>query len=85
MRQAAHADDSGVRDEIRQTVAVAKVAVPKLCGDVIDMALQVHGASGVSQDTILAQAYASARALRIADGSDEVHATTIAKLELRKK
>lgn len=63
---------------------IAKIAVPKLCADVINMALQVHEASGVSQGTILAQAYANARAFRHGDGSDEVHTTTIANQELGK-
>lgn len=51
---------------------------------VIDMAIQVHGAGGVSSDTVLAHLWATSRTLRIADGPDEVHLGTIAKLELRR-
>lgn len=51
---------------------------------VIDMAMQVHGGAGLSGDTVLSHLYATARTLRIADGPDEVHLGTIAKLELQK-
>ena len=51
---------------------------------VLDRAIQAHGAAGVSQDTFLAHAWASSRTLRLADGPDEVHLETIAKLELKK-
>ncbi len=50
--------------------------------DVIDMAIQAHGGGGVSGDFPLAYAYASQRTLRLADGPDEVHRQSIAKLEL---
>jgi acyl-CoA dehydrogenase len=49
---------------------------------VLDRAIQAHGAKGVSQDTFLAHAWASARSLRLADGPDEVHLAAIAKIEL---
>ena len=49
---------------------------------VVDRAIQAHGAAGVAQDTFLAAAYARVRSLRIADGPDEVHLETIAKLEI---
>ena len=51
---------------------------------VVDRALQTHGAAGVSDDTLLARLYAITRALQIADGPDEVHLRTIARLELAK-
>jgi acyl-CoA dehydrogenase len=51
---------------------------------VLDMAMQVHGAAGVSSDTALSHLWATARTLRIADGPDEVHLGTIAKLELQR-
>lgn len=51
---------------------------------VLDMAIQVHGAAGVSNDIVLAHLWATARTLRIADGPDEVHLGTIALLELRR-
>jgi acyl-CoA dehydrogenase len=50
---------------------------------VIDRAVQVHGAAGVSQDTPLAASWAFIRTLRIADGPDEVHRRTVARLERR--
>ncbi len=51
----------------------------------IDRAIQAHGAMGVCQDTFLADAWANVRTLRLADGPDEVHLDSIAKLELRKQ
>jgi acyl-CoA dehydrogenase len=60
------------------------VVAPAVALAVIDRAVQVHGGAGVSQDTFLALAWAQARTLRIADGPDEVHLESVAKLELRK-
>ncbi|KAG7995964.1 hypothetical protein I3843_01G136800 [Carya illinoinensis] len=68
----------------RGTIAMAKVAAPNMALKVLDMAMQVHGAAGVSSDTVLAHLWATARTLRIADGPDEVHLGTIAKLELQR-
>ncbi|KAK7412923.1 hypothetical protein VNO78_04683 [Psophocarpus tetragonolobus] len=68
----------------RGILAMAKVAAPNMALKVLDMAIQVHGAAGVSSDTVLAHLWAAARTLRIADGPDEVHLGTIAKLELQK-
>jgi len=51
---------------------------------VLDRAIQAHGAAGVSDDFFLAHAWAHARAIRLADGPDEVHREAIAKAELRK-
>ncbi|KMZ60857.1 Acyl-CoA dehydrogenase, partial [Zostera marina] len=65
-------------------VAMAKVSTPKTALKVLDMAMQVHGAAGLSSDTVLAHLWATARTLRIADGPDEVHLGSIAKSELRK-
>ena len=59
-----------------------KVAAPNMARQVIDWAIQVHGAGGVSDDFPLAAAYAGARTLRFADGPDEVHREQIGKLEL---
>jgi acyl-CoA dehydrogenase len=59
-----------------------KVAVPRMALEVIDRAIQVHGAAGVTQFTPLAGMYASMRTLRIADGPDEVHKMTIARREI---
>lgn len=83
VRAAARAVDNQDRQAARMAVAIAKVSVPRLAASVIDRAIQLHGGRGVSQDTVLAQAYAHARSLRLADGPDEVHLLNIAKLELR--
>ncbi len=68
----------------RAEIAMIKVVAPNVALQVIDRAIQAHGAAGVSQDTFLAYAWAHARTLRLADGPDEVHLETIAKLELRR-
>ncbi|ERN03166.1 probable acyl-CoA dehydrogenase IBR3 isoform X2 [Amborella trichopoda] len=68
----------------RGIIAMAKVAAPNMALQVLDRAIQVHGAAGVSSDTVLAHLWATARTLRIADGPDEVHLGTIAKLELQR-
>ncbi|KAG1338726.1 putative acyl-CoA dehydrogenase IBR3 [Cocos nucifera] len=62
----------------RGTIAMAKVAAPNMALKVLDMAMQVHGAAGLSSDTVLSHLWATARTLRIADGPDEVHLGTIA-------
>ncbi|KAH9305550.1 hypothetical protein KI387_009954, partial [Taxus chinensis] len=63
-------------------IAIAKVAAPNMALKVLDTAIQVHGAAGVSTDFVLSHLWATARTLRLADGPDEVHLGTIAKLEL---
>ena len=63
-------------------VSQIKVAVPRMAQDVIDMAIQLHGGGGLSDDFPLAAAWTSARALRLADGPDEVHRGVVAKIEL---
>ncbi|QNN69087.1 acyl-CoA dehydrogenase family protein [Thermomonas carbonis] len=68
----------------RAEIAMIKVVAPQAAEKVIDWAVQAHGAAGVSQDTFLAKAWAHNRTLRLADGPDEVHRDTIAKLELKK-
>lgn len=70
----------GARSEVSQI----KVVVPRMAQDVIDMAMQLHGGGGVSQDFPLAAAWASARSLRLADGPDEVHRGVIARQELQR-
>jgi len=60
------------------------VAAPRMVLEVLDKAIQIHGAMGVSQDTLLANAYAGARTLRIADGPDAVHLSLIGKFEYKK-
>jgi len=68
----------------RAEIAMIKVVAPNVALQVLDRSIQAHGAAGVSQDTFLAHAWASSRTLRLADGPDEVHLETIAKLELKK-
>ena len=66
----------------RKEIAMIKVLAPNVACTVIDWAMQVHGAGGMSDDFGLAYAYAHARTLRFADGPDEVHRNAIAKMEL---
>jgi acyl-CoA dehydrogenase len=68
----------------RAEIAMIKVVAPNVAQKVIDRAIQVCGGGGVSQEFHLAYAFARARAIRLADGPDEVHRESIAKLELRK-
>jgi len=58
--------------------------VPQMASQVIDRAIQVHGGGGVSPDFPLAQFWIYARTLRLADGPDEVHLESIAKMELKR-
>jgi acyl-CoA dehydrogenase len=60
-----------------------QVIVPRMACHVVDVALQAHGGAGVSSDFPLAAMYAGLRTLRLADGPDEVHTRTLAKLEAR--
>jgi acyl-CoA dehydrogenase len=66
----------------RAEIAMIKVVAPSMALRVIDRAVQVHGGAGVSGDFALAAAWAGARTLRLADGPDEVHRASIAKLEM---
>jgi acyl-CoA dehydrogenase len=66
----------------RTEVAAIKVAALDVAHRVVDRAVQAHGAAGVSDDTVLARLFTITRALRIADGPDEVHLRTIARREL---
>ncbi|MET3806594.1 acyl-CoA dehydrogenase [Nakamurella sp. UYEF19] len=61
-----------------------KIAAPETTCWIIDKAMQAHGAAGVSQDTPLAQLWAAARTIRLADGPDEVHRRSLARRELKK-
>jgi acyl-CoA dehydrogenase len=67
----------------RTEIAAIKVAAPRAASYVLDKAIQVHGAAGVSGDTPLAEAWAQLRTLHLADGPDEVHLRSIAREELR--
>ncbi len=68
----------------RGEIAMIKVAAPRVALEVIDNAIQVHGGGGVSNDFPLAASYAGIRTLRLADGPDEVHERTIARLEAKR-
>jgi acyl-CoA dehydrogenase len=70
--------------EARAEIAMIKVVAPNVALRVIDRAVQAHGGAGVSDDFMLARAWAHARTLRLADGPDEVHMEAIARLELAK-
>ena len=82
--KAAYMMDAIGNKEARAEIAMIKVVAPNACLQVLDRAIQAHGGAGVSQDTFLADAWANVRTLRLADGPDEVHTESIAKLELRK-
>jgi acyl-CoA dehydrogenase len=69
----------------RTEIASIKVAAPKVCLDVIDRAIQIHGGAGVSDDTRLARMWANARTLRIVDGPDAVHIRSVAREELERE
>ena len=81
----AHVMDTQGDKAAAPEMSAIKVAVLRAATDVVDRAIQVHGAAGVSEDTPLARWYASLRALRIADGPDEVHLMAIARRELRRQ
>ncbi len=66
----------------KQEIAMIKVAAPNMACQVIDWAMQVHGAAGICDDFQLPFFYAQARTLRFADGPDEVHRSQIARYEL---
>jgi acyl-CoA dehydrogenase len=83
LKAAAMMDAAGNKSA-RTEIAMIKVVAPSMALRVIDRAIQAHGGAGVCGDFPLADAWASARTLRLADGPDEVHRETIAKLELKK-
>jgi acyl-CoA dehydrogenase len=62
-------------------IAEAKILIPKMAMDVIDRAIQIYGAEGIGQDTPLAYMWTAQRALRFADGPDEVHLQQLGKRE----
>src|SRR3954469_11114664 len=72
------------KGEARQAISMTKVVAANVVMDVLDRAIQVHGALGVSDDTPLAVMWRSLRMLRLADGPDEVHKMVIAMRELNR-
>lgn len=74
-------DNVGNKDA-RKEIAMIKAAVPRMALNIIDRAIQVHGGGGVSQDFPLSQFWIYARTLRLADGPDEVHLESVARMEL---
>jgi len=80
--KAAYMMDTVGNKVARSEIAMIKVVAPNMATQIIDWAIQAHGAAGVSDDFSLAYSYAHQRTLRLADGPDEVHRNAIAKLEL---
>jgi len=82
--QAAWKMDTVGKKEARQEIAMIKVIAANMMMTVLDRAIQTFGAMGVSDDTPIARMWRDGRAMRLADGPDEVHKMTIARRELRK-
>jgi len=91
--KAAERMDKGGNKAAKDLIAMIKIVAPNMACTVIDRAIQIHGGGGVSQDFFLAKAYSVARAIRLADGPDQVHmmqlgrnlaAATAAELEDRR-
>jgi acyl-CoA dehydrogenase len=82
--KAAYMMDTVGNKVAKAEIAMIKVAAPNMALNVIDRAIQLHGGGGVCEDFGLAEAWAHARALRLADGPDEVHIAHLARLELQR-
>jgi acyl-CoA dehydrogenase len=80
--KAAYMMDTVGNKVAKAEIAMIKIVAPSMALKVIDWAMQVHGGMGVSDDTPLAYMWAGQRTLRFADGPDEVHRNSLAKLEL---
>jgi acyl-CoA dehydrogenase len=77
-------DEAGNK-QARREIAMIKAVVPQMTLKIVDRAIQAHGGGGVSQDFPLANFWIIARSLRLADGPDEVHLESVAKMELKKE
>lgn len=75
-------DTVGNRKAMTEIQAI-KIAVPRAVQQILDRAIQVHGGAGVSSDTPLAEMYAGLRSLRLADGPDEVHLSSLGRAQLK--
>ena len=83
--KAAYMMDTVGNKVAKAEIAMIKVVAPNIACQILDWAIQAHGAGGLSGDFPLAYSYAHQRTLRFADGPDEVHRAAIAKLELAKQ
>ncbi len=82
--KAAYMMDTVGNKVAKAEIAMIKVVAPNIACQILDWAIQAHGAAGMSEDFPLAYGYAHQRTLRLADGPDEVHRNSLAKLELAK-
>ncbi|HAD87968.1 MAG TPA: acyl-CoA dehydrogenase [Rhodospirillaceae bacterium] len=83
--KAAYMMDTVGNKAARQEIAMIKVAAPNMALEVLDRAMQLFGGAGISQDTPLSYFWSRMRAMRYADGPDEVHRRQIARMELRRQ
>merc|ERR1719361_2776502 len=83
--KAAHMMDTVGNKVAAPEIAMIKVVAPRMCMAVVDRAIQAHGGGGLHSDLPLAQLYTWARALRFADGPDEVHLRAIARQEIARQ
>merc|ERR550532_2552510 len=82
--KAAHLMDTVGNKVAAPEIAMIKVVAPRMCLNVVDRAIQAHGGGGLHSDLPLGQLYSWARALRLADGPDEVHLRAISRYETAK-
>ncbi|WP_218021237.1 acyl-CoA dehydrogenase family protein [Nocardia crassostreae] len=83
--RAAHAIDTAGKHHAYREISIAKVHAARTTQKVVDRAIQIYGALGLSDDVPLTRFWTMSRALRIGDGADEVHLMTVAKHELRRR
>ena len=83
--KAAHMMDTVGNKVASAEIAMIKVKAPNMALKIIDDAIQAHGGGGVSDDFGLSRAYSQMRTLRLADGPDEVHRRTVARIEIKKQ